>query len=136
MKASRGLAGLALAASLAACQTAAVDPAATITVEGSYAMLAGCYAASRPGSISTPSVARTGFRTVTVTTSAPSRAGAALTNADESGLASSYSVAFTEAVNYTTLVTGSQTGPATVPFFWRDVVIRELRTCTGNPTLS
>ena len=129
-------AGLGLAGLLAACQTAAVDPGATIAVEGNYAMLAECYAASQPGAISAASVARTGFRTVTVTTSSPSRAAAPLAQAGDAGLATGYRVSFTEAVNYTTQVSGAKLGPAVSAFFWRDVVIRELRTCTGNPTLS
>lgn len=136
MRALRTVAGLGLAGLLAACQTATVDPGASITVDGSYAALAECYAASQPGAVSTTNVGRNGFRTVTVTTSSPSRAGAVLTDASDAGLATGYNVAFTEGVNYKTTVTGSKVGPAVVPFFWRDVVIRKLRDCTGNPTLS
>lgn len=136
MRALKAVTGVGLAGLLAACQTATVDPGSTIAVDGSYAVLAECYAASQPGAVSSASVARTGFRTITVTTSSPSRAGALLANSSDAGLATGYNVAFTEAVNYRTVVTGSKLGPAVVPFFWRDVVIRQLRTCTGNPTLS
>jgi hypothetical protein len=124
---------------LGGCQTATVDPGASILVDGDYALLAECYARTQPNSVSDASVARkstqAGFRTVTVTSSAPSRAAAELVDVQDSGLATSYSVAFTEQSGYKTKVTGAKIGPGVVPFFWQDVVLPQLRNCTGNPTL-
>lgn len=127
----------ALLAGLAACQTPVQDPLSTVTTAGNYQVLANCFALSQPGATVVSSVARTGFRTVTVTTQSPSRTAAStLIDARNVGLATAYSTAFTEVIGNNTMVAGAAIGPNTVPFFWRNVVIPQLRTCTGNPLLS
>lgn len=138
MKALKATAAGGLAALLAACQTQRpVDPLSTVLVAGNYQVLANCFATSQPGAVAASTVDRTGFRSVTVTTPAPSRAATeTLIETGNADLAVAYSTAFQEAIGNNTKVSGTSLGPAVVPFYWRDVVIRQLRTCTGNPTLS